>query len=192
MMNALSFIAELVKALAWPVLVGVLAFALRKPLSELIPNLTRVKYKDLELEFRQNMAATKAELQEALPSVTKAFTPRTTATDPLVTLAEHSPPDAIMKAWEEVEIAALRAAARRGLFSPGARTDTTRVIRALEKAEMIDPRQADVLQDLRGLRNLAAHSSDFALSTDDALNYIQLTRRMIDYLDSAHRPNTQS
>jgi hypothetical protein len=190
-MSVLSFVAELVRALAWPVLIAFLAFLLRKPLRELIPLLTRLKYKDLELDFRESMAVAKAELQEALPTAKKAFTPRATTTDPLVTLAEHSAPAAIMKAWEQVEIASRLAAHRSGLFSPADETNTTRVLRALEEARILDSPKVDLLHDLRGLRNLAAHSSDSALSFDDALNYIQLAQSMVDYLNSAQGPETQ-
>jgi hypothetical protein len=184
--NTLTFIAELIKALAWPAVITVLAFLLKKPIRELIPLLTHLKYKDLELEFKQNMVEVKAEMQEELPPAPAA---RATGGGALVELARRSPPAAIVKAWEQVEIAAVLAAHRNGLFSPAEVTNTTRVIRALEQGRVIDSGKADLLHDLRGLRNQAAHSPDFALSTSDALDYIQVTRRIIEYLAAAGRPD---
>jgi Domain of unknown function (DUF4145) len=191
-MNTLTFIAEIIKALAWPVLIVFLVLLLRKPIRELVPLFTRFKYKDIELEFKQGMAVARAEIQEELPSRKNALASGAKMAGALVRLAEASPSAAIMKAWEKVEIAARLTAHRGGLFSPADVTNTTRVIRALEEGRVIDPRKVDLLHDLRGLRNLAAHSPDFALSTSDALDYIQWAQSMVDYLETAHRPDPEA
>jgi len=175
--------------LAWPILTVFLVLLLRKPIKELIPLVTRLKYRDLELDFERNMAVARAEIQEEFPSRRDALSAGAISTGPLMKLAETSPPAAIMKAWEQVEVAARLAAHRGGLFSPAEVTNTTRVIRALEEGRVIGTRKVDLLHDLRGLRNLAAHSPDFALSTHDALDYIQWAQSMVDYLETAHRPS---
>jgi hypothetical protein len=55
---------------------------------------------------------------------------------------------------------------------------------------VIDAGKVDLLHDLRGLRDQAAYSPDFAVSTENALDYIRFTRRMVDYLDAARRSDT--
>jgi len=62
-MDALTFISELIKAVAWPVTAIALVVLLRKPIVELIPLLRRLKYKELELEFAQEVSELKAEVE---------------------------------------------------------------------------------------------------------------------------------
>lgn len=64
-MDVLTFISELIKSLAWPVAIIILVILLRKPIVELIPLLRRLKYKDLELEFSQEVTELKAEVEAA-------------------------------------------------------------------------------------------------------------------------------
>jgi len=47
-MDTLTFISELIKAVAWPMTAIVLVVLLRKPIIELIPLLRKLKYKELE------------------------------------------------------------------------------------------------------------------------------------------------
>lgn len=56
-MDCNTFIAEVIKALAWPGTILVIAFLLRKPLAALLPTLLRLRYRDLELDFGQKFQA---------------------------------------------------------------------------------------------------------------------------------------
>ncbi len=50
-MDWLTFLATIIQAVAWPVTIVAIAYLLRKELRALIPLLTKLKYKDIELEF---------------------------------------------------------------------------------------------------------------------------------------------
>jgi hypothetical protein len=63
-MDALTFISEIVKALAWPTAIVVLVSLLKKPIVELVPLMKKLKYKELELEFSQEVMALKEETTE--------------------------------------------------------------------------------------------------------------------------------
>jgi hypothetical protein len=184
-MDPLSFIAELVKALAWPGAVVLLVTMLRKPLSDLIPLLQRLKYKDLELEFGKVIEEVKEEVQAQLPPVpaTKALT--TGASAVLVKLAEMSPRAAIIEAWREVEDSLLDAAKRKGLDLPPRQvTLPVYVIRLMHAKGLVDSDKLTIVNDLRMLRNSAAHAPDFALSKDSALEYAELATRLTEYFRS--------
>ncbi len=49
----LDSIVGLVDALAWPVVAVIVVFMLRKPLGHLIPLIEKIRFKDMEVYFRQ-------------------------------------------------------------------------------------------------------------------------------------------
>ena len=49
----LDSIVRLVDALAWPVVAVIVVFMARTPLARLTPLIERVRYKDVEVNFRQ-------------------------------------------------------------------------------------------------------------------------------------------
>jgi hypothetical protein len=186
--DALTFIAEMVKALAWPSMALALVLLLRKPIAELIPLLTRLKYKDLELEFGRRVAEVKAEAGEELPPPQTPAPLEAAEEQTLLELAKLSPRAAITEVWRQVELAALDGARRNDIYiSPSEATSPARVLRALERHRVIDAGKLGLVHDLRGLRNQAVHSPDFAVTSASALEYVQLARRVVDFLKTARR-----
>ena len=55
-MDALTFIVEMTKALAWPASIIFIIFLLRKPIIELLPFLEELKYKDFALKFHKEVS----------------------------------------------------------------------------------------------------------------------------------------
>lgn len=123
-MDALTFIAEVVKALAWPASVVALVFMMRKPVGELIPLLRKLKYKEIEMEFSREIAELKA---EALPAPQQPAHPAASSTgerlaaaglpgrlstkrEELIRMTDFSTRVAVMEAWLEVEAAAIEVA----------------------------------------------------------------------------------
>lgn len=150
--------------------------------------MTRLRYKDLELEFGRGVAEVKAEAIEELPPLEKAIAAGAAEDQQLSELAKLSPRAAITEAWRQVEAAAVQAARRNDVsLAPAEVASTGRVIRSLEQHGVIDVGKIGLLHDLRGLRNQAVHAPDFAVSTDAALDYVQLARRVREYLETARR-----
>ena len=178
----------MVRALAWPATAFVLVLLLRKPIAELIPLLTRLKYKDLELEFGRRVAEVKAEASEELPPPKPPAALEAAEEQTLLELAKLSPRAAVTEAWRQAEVAAIDAARRNDIYlSPSEVTSPVRVLRSLERHGVIDAGKLGLMHDLRGLRNQAVHSPDFAVSTAAALEYVQLARRVVDFLKVARR-----
>lgn len=182
-MDGLAFIAELIKALAWPVTVFSLVVLLRRPLTQLIPLLQRLKYRNLELEFGERVEEIKAEAQAQLPAA-PPFGASIFPTE-LSKLAEHSPRSVVLESWSRVESAARQAAERAALqLSPRERRSPLRLVQALRLAELIEPDTAHIMHDLRTLRNEAAHAPDFTLGKDAALNFADVAARLVSRLDN--------
>ena len=180
--------AELIKSLAWPLTVLAIVILLRKQLAGLIPLLQRIKYKDFELEFGRQVREVRAEANEELPPPQKPEAVILQAPDAILELARVSPRAAVIEVWRQVESAALDAAQRNNIpLQYREAVSPVRVIRALEKAEVVDPAPMVIFHDLRALRNQAAHAPEFALSTEAAIEYVELARRLIEYLRSVRR-----
>ena len=176
-MDWLSFIAAVVKALAWPLTVLGIFLVLRRPLTGLIPLLARLKIKDLELDFGRRLAEVSVEAA-SLPGGRSA-TGRPAGDDAVLRLAAAAPRAAILEAWLRLEAAALEAARRRGTAEPISHLRSPlRLIEALEELAVIDARQAAVFHELRSLRNSAAHALGFEPSPDVARNYVELAARL--------------
>lgn len=182
-MDWLSFIAALVDALAWPAAVFGIVLILRRPLTGLIPLLHRLKYKDLELEFEQQVAEVSDAL-EAEPAPTHKALP--TAESPAVELAQISPRAGVLEAWRELE-GELRAVADRNAPALEGRSprNAAILIKKLEEAELIDSQRAWMLNRMRALRNGAAHLDDFALGMDAAVDYVNTAERLKQHLKDA-------
>ena len=56
-MSWMEFTLSLIEKLIWPSVLCVSIFALRNPLSTIIPLARKLKYKDLEIEFHQELKA---------------------------------------------------------------------------------------------------------------------------------------
>jgi hypothetical protein len=165
-MGILNFIASIVGSLAWPSFALAMVLFLRKPLRDLIPLLQRLKYKDLEVEFGRRVEEVRAELPQTVRQVLPG--PEMGA---IAKLAEISPRSAVLESWLNVEQTALETANRFGAnLGP---SQTYQAIKFLERSDKMDRSLVSLLRDLRGLRNQAAHTPDFALGKAAALQYAE-------------------
>jgi hypothetical protein len=185
-MDWLTFVVEMVKALAWPVMAFAAVAMLRRPIAVLIPLARKVKFKELEMEFGEQVRETKEEAAAELPpSTIKALPPG--AQDTLKELARVSPRSAITEAWREVEVAIQAAAQRFPIPVPDMtyRPPTTvQAIRDLARIGVVDPGKLGVYYGLRSLRNQAVHAPEFVVSTEAAMDYAQTARQLAEYFRS--------
>lgn len=186
-MDILTFISELTKALAWPLAVVVLVMLLRKPIIEVFPSLRRLKYKEIELEFSQEVSELKAEV-EAIAEEKGEEAPSITSTSSnLINLVSYSTRAAIMEAWLEVESSGIAVASSfwgqppNNIFK-----NMPKLGEYLLQCNIIDENQLTVFNKLRQLRNKAVHAQDLELSEDDARSYVILASDL-----AKHIRNTQ-
>src|SRR5881296_4076301 len=117
--DTLTFIAALVGALAWPAaIVGVVAL-FRKQIGDLIAFVSLIKFKGIEVQIEREASELARSAQEALPAP-KAQPGREEAgpawvPHQLAALAERSPREAIIEAWNAVSKVAVGALAKRGV-----------------------------------------------------------------------------
>jgi len=186
-LDALTFIAEVIRALAWPASLFTLVVLLRKPLRELIPLLRKLKYKEIELEFSKEIAVLKAKAisdqQAALPNVAVASPElperlRNKRLE-LLRMVPFSTRVAIMEAWIEVEAAANEVASSFWSQPPSDtfKNDPT-LGEYLFKCKVITRDELETFRRLRHLRNSAAHAQELHLSESDAVSYVEVAMNL--------------
>ena len=178
-MDGFTFTAELINSLSWPITTIILVMLLRKPIINLIPFLKRLKYKELELEFSQEILELKAETQESFEvevESTPQITANTNRLEKLLTISTHA---AIMESWIELETAAVNVASQ---FWGEPPSDIFRNMsdlgEYLYKSGVITQEQVNIFNKLREIRNKVAHAQEVKLSIDDARSYIEMASKL--------------
>jgi hypothetical protein len=184
-MSWLEFIASLVRALAWPIVVLLIAFIFRKKITELLSErITRLRAGPLELEWERQVSETQAELEEA------GATPPATndLTDPAMrALAERSPSAAVVEAFAQIEHA-LRSLATSWL--PDEDTDRLgglRLARLLQQHDVLPEETVRAVEGLTVLRNLSAHGRAGDLTVERAVEYLALAQAVLFAIDQTAR-----
>jgi hypothetical protein len=186
-MDWLTFTSSLLKTMAWPATVLVIAFGFRRQIGLLLSGLSRLRYKDFELQFIQRLEVLKTEaVQAGLPPLEAApgkVTSTELAKPPdeflyLGELLDIAPQAAVMEAWRQVELAMNEAARRIGL--PARRPFDA--LHQLQSSDKVKPQLIRVLAELRQLRNSVAHTGGVSLSFDRAEEYVELAMRAIQAL----------
>lgn len=165
-MDILTFIAELVKATAWPLAAITIALIFRQQLRALLSRIRKGKVGPAEFEFEQEVK----ELTEQAPLQS---TPPEIST-PTVTLATTNPRAAILDAWLGVESSIKRLAYNSGLPTQIGHRNPSTIMREIEKNGILQSNDVALFNDLRVLRNQATHDPDFSPSPESVVNYVQL------------------
>jgi Domain of unknown function (DUF4145) len=152
-----TFIVELVRALAWPVVVLIGFAIIRKPLFTLLGSMRRLKYGDAEAEFADG-------LKEVAPQVPPSSAP------PRVPSDIESPELAVLDAWRSVETAVLDLGRRSGALG----RSVQEVIRQLREKGIVTDKELDSMNGLRALRNLVAHREEPSVSKQKAAEYVAM------------------
>jgi hypothetical protein len=183
----LQLLASIVDSLAWPVTIGIAAYLLRRPLLELLPNLRLFKFKEFEIQFGERLERLEQELGQEPPPIPKE--PRSDweliADERFDALAAISPNAAILEAWVDIESTLQELARHRFLRANMERRPRSalQIIRELGSRQIISPKLASMLDDLRGLRNVAAHpTADKQISLSEARRYKDIVDQVRDEL----------
>jgi hypothetical protein len=185
-MDTLTFIAEIVKALAWPVTAILIFLILRRPLLNLFPLVQRLRFQGIELDFSRQVHALAAEAHNQLPAPPVAHRKGQPLRAHWVELAQLSPRAVVLEAWLHVEKAAVQASQRHTLNLRSVELRSPLILgEALEEAGILQDGPAGIYHQLRNLRNAAAHASEFAFTPDSAIEYADLAARLTEFLQSA-------
>ena len=179
-MDTLTFIAEILKATAWPVAVLLIALVFRAELRKLLGRIRKGKVGPAEFEFEETVRALATDAMalslprsEAPPALPKAA------------LQHIEPRSAILQAWVEVEDALNRLAYAKAPDAQALPGSTYAALRQLARSGVIGPEYIALLNDLRTLRNQAVHELEFKPSAESVLGYVKLANDLIGVLQRA-------
>jgi Domain of unknown function (DUF4145) len=156
-MDWLQFFSSVIQSLAslaWPLAIVVCVLLFREKLLDLLPGL-RLKHKDLEISFRLDKAEQEARQLPAPENQVPNPTPE--ETQRFEQIAQVSPRAAILELRANLDNAVRGLAEAAGI----ARTNASlmSLIRELRKMNRLDPHTSALLDDLRAVGNVAAHST---------------------------------
>jgi hypothetical protein len=176
--SVLTFAAQVISSIAWPLTVLSCVILLRRHLFALIPLLRTVKYSDIEIKFGKEVAElAKAADKTSLPQ--NRSQERLSPWEDLLGTANIRPRGAIRAAWRRVEDAIVQAAHARQVEIADAAQSMPMVIGAiLLNQGMISEQQYELLSKLRVLVKEAEHAPPDSLSTESAAEFIGLAWRL--------------
>jgi len=192
-MDFLSFLANIIGSLSWPIMILIFILLLRKPLSDLIPLIRTLKYKEFEIEFGRKLEELEAQADRAaLPSISptptveglKGLTPEAGYWEAIERLADVSPRAAIAEAWRRVEWALEDYFMKLGLERPPSYQGMVRAMRGLGEGSKLPLAAMNLFQELRVLRNKAVHARDFDFDSQKAIEFARLAERVISTLET--------
>lgn len=178
-MHWTDFTLQILDRLLWPfIIIGLLIFY-RKPVAQLLPNLKRLKYQDLEIEFDrelQNASQTAHQLLEKNQS--------DRLVDRLRAALINNPNAAVLEAWKAVETAAkLVISNYQGQVNWDEKMPYKHLEEILTHENLLDKETAELFTKVRLLRNKVSHAPDFDVRSAEAVQYIELCDQLIRYLN---------
>ena len=183
-MDWLTFIADMTKAIVWPLAISCIIFVMRRPLANLLPQLQSLRWKDFQIDFGRRIESIEREAQTALPEVHLGEPQEGPGReDRFAALAEVSPSAAVLDAWLDVERALRAAASRHGI--PLSPATLSSLARALAERGVLDPATMSIFDSLRKLRNNVAHAPEMAITLIQAKEFRDLALRLATKLESS-------
>lgn len=174
----MEFLVNLLVGIAWPVAVVWVAYLFKGELRSLLHRMSQLKYKDVEAIFEIGLTEAEAKalsIEHMAPHLPQR--PEITyKLDSLRRIADVSPRAAIMEAWVLVEEAAGKSGFVQGAAIP--RINPHLFVEELVRLGKLPKGSDSLLDQMRKLRNQAAHLPDFSLNQDEADRYLQLAARM--------------
>lgn len=190
----LQFVASIIDSLAWPITTVGLFVLLRKPVERILLTLTKLKYKDLELDFGRELHSIEQQAKQAAvlpvpqPIPKSVGGPKTPAEllEEADRLAPEFPEPAVAVAWSAVEDSLSGAAERLTGTTKYRGVACARTIKLLRERNVIDEKTTSVLARMQNLRNESLHERWNAfggVSADEAREYIALARGISEMLE---------
>lgn len=174
-MDWLTFIAELLKALAWPVAVVTSVWLVREHLAALLRELRHLRYGGFEADFGSKIEEAAEAAETVLPPIQSTeggMQAKSPEDRSFLELAAVSPSAAVVESWRDVE-AALQEAAEACGVGPPSRGWVPKEVR-----DRLDLQTVKLFQNLRTLSRHALHDPDTKITTAEAMEFRELARRL--------------
>ncbi|WP_076416034.1 DUF4145 domain-containing protein [Shewanella sp. UCD-KL12] len=178
-MNWMEFVIQLFDKLAWPVALLICVFSLKRPISKLIPLAKKFKFKELEVEFGQELKAISQKAEGAFPEL------KYDSKSLLIASANNLPNSAVLEAWEAVDTASeALIKAKKINIKLDLNTRYKHIESILLRENLINTKQGKLFSELRQLRNRVAHAVGYEIGKVEAVQYIELCFKLVSHLET--------
>ncbi len=184
----MNYVVSIVDALAWPATLLIALFMLRTEITNLLPQLKKLKYRELELEFERKLEAlstkTKKRTEEAKPLGAEVLSSVDEEAGYYIEkVKEISPRAAILEAWIGLE-SAIVSSVQRFILKEKAPTRLLlhTAMKVLGDKNIVGEEDLKNIDELRKLRNQAVHDFDFRVSDDEAAKFMEIARDQADLI----------
>lgn len=186
-MDFFTFVASVIESLAWPVLLGCILFYGRNDIFKLIRTIKSIKYDKFEMMFEEKAALAASEAE----NISGKTTDNSEQYKDFIFL---SPYETVMKSFMKLDDA-LQGTLKRKIndgtivipdnskYSRPNSMSGMHIMRLLSTSDLVDSELVELHDNLRSLRNLAAHSHNFIISQEAARNFANSTITLIDKLN---------
>lgn len=178
----MDYVIRLLEAVAWPVAIVWLGYIFRGDIQRLLKRVNQLKYRDLEANFEKELAAAEEEAKkytlvkktsEPIGDEPLYPPPYDELYERLLRIAEESSRAALLEAWTEVEVSLGDAADRCDVYN-SKHIAPRRLLMELISRGFYPKTVLPLFEDLRALRNEAAHATEFIPSRQQTRRYLQL------------------
>ncbi|WP_229616289.1 hypothetical protein [Vibrio parahaemolyticus] len=189
-MDTLTFISTILgQVLSWPVAVFSLALIYRKAIFERLSDLKKLKTKHFEADFGEQLKNVEKTINNVEPKIPEKVKASELQGAPMPTnyqeyiqqLTELLPNAAVLESWRNVEATLDNYFSSRGIERP--RSGQT-ILRYLDYDPNFPPKLVSAYNELRLLRNKAAHEID-GISGEQAKEFAVLASRLTHALVNA-------
>lgn len=192
-MDCLTFISDITRSLAWPIVVVVIVWLLRHSISKLVLTLQKLKYQNLELDFAKQLESAEAKADAAhLPPVRPNVNDQSGDRQDsyLKNLAKACPRAAIGESWRILENEINNTLEQKGIFLSSNRSMSP--LRLAKEKKIYPLEYSGLLNDLRAIRNQAVHGTNIDIDLASALEYINLVERFISVMQKHNQTSEQN
>ncbi|NVK09479.1 MAG: DUF4145 domain-containing protein [Tenacibaculum sp.] len=173
MVEYLKLLVEIIGHIIWPICLLVIFLIFKKDIKSLIKRLKSAEIKDFKIELENKIEDIK---KVAINNgVTMAYS-RETLENEFNPTKQLPKSYVIIETWKEIEllIRKLDDREKMGSFSDS--------LNYLSKNNLIQKYLANMILDLRELRNIAVHKSELSITEEDFENWISISKSVIDRL----------
>ena len=173
-MDTSTLIVEIVKAVAWPLVAFIVFLNIRKPLLNLLEVVESLKWKNWQIEFKQ-------ELDEAagIPGLEKFK-----ITADIKNRIASEPRAVILEEWLHFRELALGALEKKRVkLSADIRSSPSALVDALEDVGLVTGKKAAGARSLAKMRNAAAHARNLKLDNNSTMEYVRIARGLAGELE---------
>jgi hypothetical protein len=184
MKEILDFIQSIIASISWPITTIILVVILKKPISNAFNRLSKLKYKETELDFVTELRNAK----EVAKSIEKGFDSskrlnfsiNRTLIEEIEQVASISPQASIPLSWSMVD-SEITNLINRSAVSPDypPLNSPWKNLELLRENNLIDKESFELINSLRRLRNETVHAhGKVRLSTNDAIEYARMAETL--------------